>query len=120
MTIKSLFGSGRALSPWLSLAAPFVFLGLLIALKAISPSLFCVAINSGGKETICGLDYSHGSINLLRLLGLGVWVLLIFIGGAEIFGGRARWPAMIAWSVSALLFVTWAMLWMTAPVECTP
>ena len=118
--MKTLIRSARALTPWLSLAEPIVWLGILFVMKALWPSLFCVAINSGGKELICGSDYSHPGINLLQSLGLCLWVLLLVIGGVEVFRRRASWPAVIAWSVSALLLVGLAVLWLSLPVVDCP
>src|SRR5688572_27341858 len=118
--IGNLFRSGWALSRWLSLAAPFVLFVSLMTLGTLFPSLFCVAVNSGGKETICGSEYSHPGINLFRLSGLFVWVLLVATGGTEVFRRLATRSAVIAWAVSVLLLVSWAMLWLTRPVECTP
>jgi hypothetical protein len=118
--MKKLFRSGRALSPWLSLAVPLFVFGSLFALSYMSPSLFCVPVNPGGKEFICGSRYSHFGIRLLRLAGLSVWVLLLIVGGAELFRGRATRPAVIAWSVSALLLVSSALLWLSLPVDDAP
>ena len=118
--MKKLFRSGRALSPWLSLAVPLFLFGSLFALSSVSPSLFCVAVNPGGKEFTCGPRYSHIGIRLLQLSGLSVWMLLLIIGGAELFRGRATRPAVIAWSISALLLVSLALLWLALPVEDAP
>jgi hypothetical protein len=40
------------MSPWLSLAVPLIWWGRLLALRSLSPSLFCVEVNPGGKEFI--------------------------------------------------------------------
>ena len=118
--MKKLFRSGRALSPWLSLAMPLFLWGSMQALSSLSPSLFCMDINPGGREFICGPRYSHIGIRLLQLSGLSVWVLLLITGGAELFRGRTTRPAVIAWSISALLLVSLAMLWLALPVEDAP
>ena len=118
--VKKLFRSGRALSPWLSLAVPLFLFGSLFVLSYMLPSLFCVAVNPGGKEFICGSAYSHVGIRLLRLSGLSVWVLLLVIGGAELSRGRATRPAIIAWLISALLLVSSALLWLSLPDEDAP
>ncbi len=47
------------LSPWLSLAVPLLLLVNLQALGYSAPGLFCMAVDSGGKELICGPDYTH-------------------------------------------------------------
>ena len=118
--MKMLFRSDRALSPWLSLAVPLILWGILLALRSLTPSLFCMDVNPGGKEFICGPNYSHNGIRLLQLSGLSVWVLLLITGGAELFRGRATRPAVIAWSISALLLVSLAMLWLSIPVDDSP
>jgi len=118
--MKKLIRSFRALGPWLSLAAPILLLSILWVLKRLWPGLFCVAMNSGGKELICGSDYSHPGINLLQSLGLCLWVLLLVTGGVEVFRRRATWPAVIAWSVSALLLVGLVMLWLSLPAVGCP
>jgi hypothetical protein len=118
--MKNLFRSGRALSPWLSLAAPLFFFGVLQTLGYLSPGLFCMDVNPGGKETICGPGYTHPGIELLQLLGLSVWVLSLVTGSAEMFRRRASRAAVIAWSMSALLLGGLAMLWLTRRVGCTP
>lgn len=105
------------LSPWLSLAVPLLLLGSLMTLRSLLPSLFCVEINPGGKEFICGPAYSHIGISRLQLLGHFVWVLSLIAGGAEVFRRCATWPAVIAWSVSVLLLASLTMLWLTLPVE---
>lgn len=121
MTIKNFFRTARALTPWLSLAAPFALFGILMAIRVVSPDLFCMPVNPGAKETVCGQDYSHPDINLLRFLGLWVWLLLLIVAGAaEVFRGRATRAAVIAWSVSALLFSSWVILYLSFPVECSP
>jgi len=117
--MKNLFRTARALSPWLSLAAPLLLFFILQGLKYLSPNLFCVAVNPGGKEFICGPGYSHVGIGFLRLLGLCVWVLLLLIGFTELYRGSATRPAVIAWSVSAVLFVSLTMLALSLPAtEC--
>ena len=107
------------MSPWLALAAPLILFGLLAALNSLYPDLFCVAMNPGGKEFICGSRYTHIGIRLLQKTGLGVWVLLLIAGGAELFRRRATWPAALAWSVSALMLCSLVMLWLSLPAnEC--
>jgi hypothetical protein len=118
--MKNPFSSGTALSPWLSLAVPLLLFVVLQALGYLSPGLFCAQMNPGGKEFICGPRYTHIGISLLQLLGLCVWVLLLVTGGAELFRRRATRPAVVAWSVSAVLFVSFAMLLLTLPVEDGP
>lgn len=118
--MKKLFRSIRALSPWLALAAPLVLFGSLRALYSLSPGLFCVAVNPGGKEFICGSPYSHIGIRLLQRLGLFVWALLLITGGYELLRGRATRPAVIAWSLSALLLIGLTVLWLSLPVGDPP
>jgi phosphoglycerol transferase MdoB-like AlkP superfamily enzyme len=89
-------------------------------LKSLSPDLFCVAINSGGKEFICGGDYTHMGIRWLQLFGHAAWVMLLVIGGAEVCQRRASWLAATAWSISALLFVGLVLLLLNLPVDDCP
>ena len=119
-SMEKLFRSGRALSPWLALAAPLLLSAILMTLRAVAPDLFCVEINPGGKETICGSAYSHVNIRRLQLFGFLAWVLLIMIGGAEVLRNRATRSAAIGWSVSALLLVSLVILWLSLPVEDCP
>jgi len=79
-----------------------------------------VAINSGGKELICGADYSHPGVFILQRWGLTVWVLLLGAGSVEVFRGRAFRSAVIAWSVSALLLVGLVVLRLSLPVDDCP
>jgi hypothetical protein len=117
--MKKLVRLGSRLSPWLSLAVPLFLFAILQALSYLAPSLFCVAMNPGGKEFICGARYSHIGIRLIQLIGIVVWVLLVVTGRAEVFQGRATRSAVIAWSLSTLLLVSLTMLWLTLPVnEC--
>lgn len=118
--MKNFFKSGTALSPWLSLAVPLFLFGVLQTLRYLLPSLFCMDVNPGGKEAICGPGYTHVGIELLQLFGLSVWVLSLVTGSAVVFRRRATWPAVSAWSISALLLGGLAMLWLTGPVECSP
>ena len=118
--MKEIVRSGRALSPWLALAMPLFLCAGLLTLSALVPSLFCMAVNPGGKEFVCGPRYSHPGVRLLQVFGLSVWVLLLVLGSAELFRRRAAWPAVVAWSVSALLFAGLAALWLTLPVEDSP
>jgi len=118
--MKKIIRSFRTVSPWLSLAEPILLLSILWVLKNLWPDLFCVAVNPGGKEFICGADYSHPGIHLLQSLGFCLWVLLLAIGGVEVFRRKASWPGVIAWSVSALLIVGLAVLWLSLPVVDCP
>ena len=118
--MKELVRSGRALSPWLSLAVPLFLWAGLQALGSLAPSLFCMAVNPGGKEFICGPRYSHTGVTVIQLFGLSVWAILLALGGAELFRRRATRPAVVAWSVSAFLLAGFAALWLTLPVECSP
>jgi hypothetical protein len=99
---------------------PLFFFGVLQTLGYMLPSLFCMDVNPGGKETICGPGYTHIGIRLLQLLGLSVWVLSLVTGSAEVFQRRASLPAVIAWSISVLLLGGLAMLWLTHRVGCSP
>ena len=63
--MKKLFRSGRTLSPWLALAVPLVWLGILMTLGSVAPHLFCAEMNPGGKEFICGARYTHAGVRLL-------------------------------------------------------
>ena len=118
--MKKLVSSGRALSPWLSLAVPLCLYASLLALSTLMPSLFCMAVNPGGKEFVCGARYSHPGVRLLQVFTLSAWVLLLALGSAELFRRRAAWPAVVAWSVSALLLAGLAALWLTLPFEDYP
>ena len=118
--MKKLFRSASAFSPWLSLAVPFFLFAILSILRSLFPSLFCMPVNPGAKEFICGSDYSHAGIRLLRAFGFSAWVLLLVTGGAELFRGSATRLAVIAWSVSVLLLVSLVMLVASLPVECAP
>jgi len=113
--MKKLFRLCLALSPSLSLAVPLVLFGSLMALSRLSPALFCMPMNPGGKEFICGRRYSHIGIQLLQQTGLAGWVLLLVASGPAIVWRRAARPAVIAWSVSALMLCSLVMLLMSLP-----
>lgn len=118
--MKNFFRSARALIPWLSLAAPIFLFGILSVLKYLSPDLFCKPMDSGGKEFICGADYSHPGVFILQRFTLSAWVLLLAAGSVDVFRRRASWPAVITWSISALLFVGLVALWLSLPVDTCP
>jgi hypothetical protein len=118
--MKSLFSSGRALIPWLALAVPLFWMGLLITLGHLSPGLFCKPVDPGSMEFICAAEYTDSRVRLLQQSGYCVWMLLLVTGGAELFLKRATWPAITAWLVSALLLIGLAILAATLQVECYP
>ncbi|HSS21019.1 MAG TPA: hypothetical protein VLL54_13170 [Pyrinomonadaceae bacterium] len=117
--MKILFRSARALTPWLALAVPILFFTLMSALESLFPYLFCMPINPGGKEFICGARYSDAGINLLRALGFSAWVLLLVTGGVNVFRWRVARLGVMAWAVSGLLFIGLVLLWLSLPAhEC--
>lgn len=118
--MKELVRSGGARSPWLSLAVPLFLWAGLLALKSLAPGLFCMAVNPGGREFVCGPGYSHVGVRIFQLFALSVWALLLALGSAELFRRRATWPAVVAWSISALLLASLAALWLTLPVGDPP
>ena len=118
--MKNFLRSSRVLSPWLSLAWPFFLFVTLSSMKSLYPNLFCVAVNPGGQEFICGADYSHPGVRLFQVLGNSVWMLILIKGGVDVLRGRATRGGIIAWSVSVLLLVSLLILWINLPVECSP
>ena len=118
--MRKLFRLCRVLTPWLSLATPLVWISLLVGLSYLAPHLFCIEMNPGGKEFICGARYSHIGIQVIQRVGVFAWVLLLLTGGAQLFLVRTSRAAVIAWSVSALLLGAFAVLWLAAPVSNCP
>jgi hypothetical protein len=118
--MRRLFRLGSALIPWLSLGVPLLWLFVLIGLGYLAPHLFCMEMNPGGKEFIWGTRYSHIGIQVIQRVGLFAWVLLLLTGGAQLILVRTSRPAGIAWSVSALLLVGFAVLWLAVPVSDCP
>jgi hypothetical protein len=118
--MKNFLRASRLLIPWLSLAWPFFLLASLWMLESLYPNLFCVPVNPGGKEFICGADYSHPGVRFFQGSGFIVWVLLVIAAGAAVLRGRATRAAVVAWSVSALLLASWVVIWLSLPVECSP
>jgi hypothetical protein len=118
--MRRLFRLCGAMTPWLSLGVPLFWLSILIGLGYLAPHLFCMEMNLGGKEFICGARYSHIGIQVIQRVGLFAWVLLLLAGGAQLFLLRTSRPAVLAWSVSALLLVSFAALWLAAPVSNCP
>ena len=118
--MRKLFRLVRALTPWLSLAVPLLWLSILLGLGYLAPHLFCMEMNPGGKEFICGARYSHIGIQVIQRVGLFAWVSLLLIGGAQLLLVRTSRPAVIAWTVSALLLVGLAVLWLAVPVSDCP
>jgi uncharacterized membrane protein (UPF0182 family) len=118
--MKKLFRSGLVLSPYLSLAVPLFLFGSLLALGYLLPNLFCMEMEPGGKEFICGARYTHIAIQLLQQIGLAVWVLLVGTGGAELLRRRATRPAVMAWSISALILSSSVLLLITLPRDVCP
>jgi hypothetical protein len=118
--MRKLFRVVSALIPWLSLGVPLLWLSILIGLGYLAPHLFYMEMNPGGKEFICGARYSHIGIQVLQQVGLFAWVLLLLTGGAQLFLVKTTRPAGIAWSVSALLLVGFAVLWLAVPVSDCP
>ena len=110
----------RLSSPWLALLIPIILYGVLECLSLLDPGLFCVAVNPGGREFICGSDYSHVGVRLIRLLGTIAWVAVLLIGGVKVIRGEAARPSAFAWSVSATLFLALVVLRHNMPNECTP
>ena len=86
----------------------------------MAPGLFCMAVEPGGKEFICGEGYSHIGIVILQRLLVVVWVLLLVVGLFEVVRGRATRSAVIAWSISVLLFVSVSILLLSLPVGDSP
>jgi len=118
--MRKLFRRVRSLIPWLSLGVPLLWAFVLIGLSYLAPHLFCMEMNPGGKEFICGSRYSHIGIQVIQRVGLFAWVLLLLTGGAQVFLVRTSRPAVIAWSVSALLLVGFAVLWLAVPTSDCP
>ena len=118
--MRKLFRLVGALIPWLSLAVPLSWLSILLGLGYLAPHLFCMEMNPGGKEFICGSRYSHIGIQVIQRVGLFAWVLLLLTGGAQVFLVRTSRLAVIAWSVSALLLVGLAVLWLAVPTSDCP
>jgi hypothetical protein len=110
----------RLSSPWLALLIPIILYGVLACLRLLDPGLFCVAVNPGGREFICGSGYSHVGVRLIQLLGAIAWVAVLLIGGVKVIGGEAARPSVFAWLVSAALFLTLVVLWLSAPNEDSP
>lgn len=110
----------RLSSPWLALLIPLVLYGVLVCLGALHPGLFCVAVNPGGKEFVCGPGYSHVGVRLIQFLGTTAWVAVLLISGVKVIGGGAGRSSVFAWSVSAALFLTLVVLWLSMPNEDTP
>lgn len=110
----------RLSGPRLALLIPLVLYSVLESLHALNPGLFCVAVNSGGKEFICGSGYSHVGVRLVQVIGIMAWAVVLLIGGVEVVRGKAERPAAFAWLFSAMLFLTWGVLWLAAPDECAP
>ena len=110
----------RKLSPWLALAIPFVLYGVLAFLRALDPSLFCVAVNPGGKEFVCGPSYSHVGVRLITSAGLIAWFFVLVFSGMTVLRGKATRASAFAWSISAVLLLALAVLWLTRPVQDSP
>lgn len=118
--MKKLFRLGVRLSPCLSLVVPLFWMGSLLVLSHLSPNLFCTEMDPGSKELNCGPRTAHLGIQLLQQFGFAVWVLLLVTGGAVVLSRKATWPALIAWSISALMLCSLVMLWMTLSVGDAP
>jgi hypothetical protein len=110
----------RKSGPWLALAIPIGLYGLLALLSTLEPSLFCVAVNPGGKEFVCGSRYSHGSVRILQSASPIVWLSLLGVSGKTVLTGRATKASTVAWSISIVLFLALVVLWLLAPVEDAP
>lgn len=110
----------RLSSPWLALLIPVILYGVLVCLSALAPGLFCVAVNPGGREFICGSAYSHPGVRLIQFLGPLVWAAVLLISGVEVIRGEATRSSIFAWLVSAALFLTLVVLWLNMPNEDAP
>lgn len=112
--------ASRLPSPWLALLIPIILYGALACLRLLDPGLFCVAINPGGREFICGTEYSHVGVRLFRSLSNLAWAAVLLLGGLRVIRGEATRPSAFAWSVSAALFLALVALWLNIPYECSP
>lgn len=112
--------ASRLSNPWLALLIPIILYGVLACLRLLDAGLFCVALNPGGREFICGSDYSHVGVRLIQRLGLMAWVAVLLISGVKVIRGEAERASAFAWLVSAALFITLAVLWLNMPYECSP
>lgn len=110
----------RLSSPWLALLIPFILYGVLVCLRALNPGLFCVAVNSGGREFVCGAEYSHVGVRLIRFFGALTWAAVLLISSLKVVRGGAGRPSVFAWLVSAALFLTLVILLLSMPNECSP
>ena len=118
--MRSAAAAFRLSSPWLALLIPIILYGALACLRALAPGLFCAAVNPGGREFICGRDYSHVGVNLTRLIGPIVWAVALLVGGIQVIGGRAGRASTCAWLFSAALFLALIVLLITAPNDDAP
>lgn len=109
-----------SLTPHLSLIVPLFLWSILLTLSFLFPDLFCVPVNPGAKEFICGGDYSHPFIRFFQSSSILIWVVLLLIGGAQLIRGKRSWVGGIAWSISAVLLVGAAVLLLTLPVGDPP
>jgi hypothetical protein len=110
----------RLSSPRLALLIPVILYGFLVCLSVTAPGLFCVAVNPGGREFVCGHGYSHVGVRLIRLLGTAAWAAVLLIGGVKVIRGGAARASVFAWLVSAALFLTLVVLWLNMPDEDAP
>ena len=110
----------RLSSARLALLIPIFLYGVLACLRLLNPDLFCVAINPGGREFVCGSNYSHVGVRLIQFLGLIAWVAALLIGGVKVIRGKAARASVFAWLVSAALFLSLLVLRLNMPDECSP
>lgn len=110
----------RIPGPWLALAVPVALYGVLAFLRALDPSLFCMAVNPGGKEFVCGPSYSHVGVRVIQSAGLIAWLFVLVVGGVTVIRGKATRASTVAWSISTVLLLALAVLWATRPFEDMP
>ncbi|HEV2861448.1 MAG TPA: hypothetical protein VGX48_10610 [Pyrinomonadaceae bacterium] len=96
-----------------SAGIPLLMLGSSAILKALHPEWYCVPVQPGAREFICGGEYLHPGISLYVKSFYVVWGVLLVLSSAAIVRGGGRWFGRLALAFSILFVALLVALWVS-------
>ena len=95
--------SKRTFLGWAPVAVFAAYFGISSLLKARSPSSFCSPINAGGKELVCGFEYSVPAVQTMSVLFWVVYFGMLVLAGHQAFRQRLSKFGVLGFLVSTLV-----------------